>query len=122
MKFSLVIKRAIIKYDSQGASARQIAIELERLYDLKVSRQAIGKFIAQYHNLVRKPSSGQPSKMTDALLRAVEAKMQYDDETTATQLTVVLNRCGVSISLSTIKRSSQLLGWTFYGTRYYTRT
>ena len=32
MKLSLVIKRAVIKYDSQGASARQIAIELERLY------------------------------------------------------------------------------------------
>ena len=48
-----------------------------------------------------------------AVLRAVEAKMQSDDETTATQLAILLNRCGVSISLSTIKRSRQILDGCF---------
>ena len=121
MKLTLVIKRAVLKLSYQGFSARQIAMEVEKVYYVKVSRQAISKFLVQYQQtrcLVRKPGSGRPSKITDAVLQAVEAKMQSDDETTATQLSFILNRCGVSISLSTIKRSRQLLGWTFHGTRY----
>ena len=65
------------------------------------------------------PVSGRPSNMADAVLWAVEAKMIADDETTAIQLATVLNQCGIFLSLTTIiKRSWQLLGWTFHGTRY----
>ena len=84
--------------------------------------QCIHRFLYCYKKtirLVRKPGSGRPSKMTDAVLRAVEAKMQADDETTATQLVAVLNQCGVLLSLATIKRCQRLLGWTFHGTRSY---
>ena len=62
--------------------------------------------------------SGRPSKITPAILHAVEAKMQADDETTAIQLLNLLNRCGIKISLATVKRSRRLLGWTFHGSRY----
>ena len=44
--------------------------------------------------------------------------MREDDETTATQLHVLLTSCEVSISLSTILRSRALLGWTFRGSKY----
>ena len=74
MKLSLVIKRVVIRYNSQGMSSRQIALEVDRLYDLKVSRQAISKFLTQYqqtHCLVRKPGSDHTCKITDAVLRAV---------------------------------------------------
>ena len=47
-----------------------------------MSCQAVSKFLTQYHlthRIVRKPGSGRHSKITDAVLRAVEAKMQFDD-------------------------------------------
>ena len=42
--------------------------------------------------LVRKPGSGRPTKITQPILQAIEAKMQADDETTATQLQHVLKQ------------------------------
>ena len=63
-------------------------LELERLHDLNMSRQAVSKFLKQYHlthRIVRKPGSIGPGKITDNVLHAIEAKMLFDDETTATQ-------------------------------------
>ena len=97
--------------------------QLEGEHNIMVSCQAINRFPLQYKTtncLVRKPWSGRPSKITDAVLHAVKTKMNADDETTTTaiQLATVLNQCGIFLSLATIKRSRQLLGWTFHGTRY----
>ena len=44
--------------------------------------------------------------------------MRADNETTATQLHVLLTSCDVSISLTTIVRSQQILGWSFRGLKY----
>ena len=112
-KLSLSAKRTIINLDLKGFSTAKIIIELNTAYGISVSRQCIHRFLYCYKKtmrLVRKPGSGRPSKMTDAVLRAVEAKMQADDETTATQLVAVLNQCGVLLSLATIKRCRRLLG------------
>ena len=118
-KLSLMIKRDILKLHAAGLSANKIRCEIKTRYDLQVSRQAINNFLASYkstNRLVRKPGSGRPIKITDTVKRAVEAKLQADDETTATQLAAILSLCGVSISLATIKRSRELLGWTYHGT------
>ena len=120
-KLSLSAKRIILNFFSIGLSTAQIVQQLEGEHNITVSRQAINRFLLQYkttNRLVRKPGSGRPSKITDAVLRAVEAKMNADDETTAIKLATVLNQCGIFLSLATIKRSQQLLGWTFHGTRY----
>ena len=120
-KLAVPIKRTVQKYHSQGWSASQIAKEIETEYKVSVSRQAINRFLFYYQttkSLVRKPGSGRPTKITDTVLHAVEAKIQADDETTAMQLAYVLSQCGLALSLATIKRSRQILGWTFHGTRY----
>lgn len=120
-KLSVPIKRAVLKHHSQGLSASEMAKMIASEYDVLVSRQAIIRFIFNYQKtrrLVRKPGSGRPTKITDAVLHAVEAKMQADDETTAAQLASLLSQCGIVLSFATIKRSRQLLGWTFHGTRY----
>lgn len=52
------------------------------------------------------------------VLHLVEHQMQLDDETTAIQLHEMLTRHGVQLSLRTIMRSRQQLGWTFRGSAY----
>ncbi len=47
--------------------------------------------------------------------------MRADDETTATQLHVLLTSHEISISLSTILRNRTILGWTFRGSKYWQR-
>ncbi len=99
----------------------QIAEKVEVEMDIKLSRQAICYFLLCYkktNRLVRKPGSGRPTKISEPVVRAIEAKMQADDETTATQLQCVLERCGYKLSLSTVRRARCTLGWTFHGTRY----
>ena len=44
--------------------------------------------------------------------------MTEDDETTATQLHILLTSCTIRISLATILRSRNMLGWTFRGSKY----
>ena len=44
--------------------------------------------------------------------------MRQDDETTATQLHELLIRNGISISLRTVLRCREQLGWTFQGSAY----
>ena len=116
-----VCKKAILKLSSRGWTAGRISDELREHYHVEISRQAISRFIARYkvcRSLTRKAGSGRKSKITPEVLRIVEAKMQADDETTPTQLLDTLNRSGVNISLKTVKRCRQKLGWTFHGSRY----
>ena len=44
--------------------------------------------------------------------------MRKDDETTTTQLGVILRRQGFSLSRSTILRNRAVLGWTFHSSAY----
>ena len=45
--------------------------------------------------------------------------MNVDDETTATQLHVLITNLGYHLSLRTILRCRTTLGWTFRGSAYY---
>lgn len=51
-------------------------------------------------------------------MRIVEEEMQRDDETTAVQLQKILVDKGNPLSLNTILRSREKLGWTFRGSAY----
>lgn len=116
-----LVKRKILQLKSAGQSSQLIATALRREYAVTVSRQAIDRFIRYYEqsqSLVRKPGSGRQSKLTPTIYQIVEAKMQSDDETTATQLQHILYQSGFYISLATIKRCRKDLGWTFQGSHY----
>lgn len=52
------------------------------------------------------------------MLQIVEEQMQKDDETTAVQLQKILVEKGEPLSLKTISKSREKLGWTFRGSAY----
>ena len=83
------IKRVILYLSSKGWTASSISSHLLDVYQVQLSRQSINRFLAYYRlskSLSRKPGSGRRSKVTLEVKRIVEAKMQSDDENTATQL------------------------------------
>ena len=88
---------------------------------MSASRRGIAKFLKLYKEtgtIARRPGSGRPTKVTEAVKKVVEEQMKADDETTAHQLHVLLNSKGYSLSLTTILRCRSTLGWTFRGSSY----
>lgn len=68
--------------------------------------------------IARKPGSGCTSKITVHVQRIVELQMRRDHETTAIQLHELLLHNGTSVSLRTVLRCREQLGWTFWGSAY----
>ena len=86
-----------------------------------VSRQTIWrlrKHVQVHGSTSPLPKSGRPTKLTRQVLEMNEAAMQEDDETTAKELKVKLDRAGTPLSLRTILKGRKHLGWTFRGTAY----
>jgi len=68
--------------------------------------------------IARKDGCGRKTKVTDEICQIVEQQMCLDDETTASQLYVLLTGMGHRLSLRTILRCRTSLGWTFRGNAY----
>uniref|UniRef100_A0A1X7SNV9 Transposase Tc1-like domain-containing protein n=1 Tax=Amphimedon queenslandica TaxID=400682 RepID=A0A1X7SNV9_AMPQE len=88
---------------------------------LKVKVSAVCRLLRKYRetgNIARKLGSGCPTKITPDVLRIVENQMQLDDEITAIQLQRILADNGHPLTLMTILRSREKLGWTFRGSAY----
>ena len=78
------------------------------------SRQEIHDFIKRYiltGSIRRRPGSGQKSKVTDKRKAIVDEQMRIDDETSAFQLHRLLISKGHYLSIQTILRCRQALGW-----------
>jgi len=56
--------------------------------------------------------------ITEEVRRIVEEQMRRDDETTASQLHVLLVSMGYTLNLRTVLRCRTSLGWTFRGSAY----
>ncbi len=114
-------KHTILYLANKGWTAGYISSHLQEMYEVELSRQSVNTFLSYYRrskSILRKSGSGRKTKITSEVKCIVEAKMQSDDETTATQLQQVLQMSGISISLTTVKRCRRELGWTFHGSRY----
>ena len=88
---------------------------------LKVPKKTFWTTISKYKahgTLSRLPGSGRRFKLMPEALAMIEAQMQADNETTATQLVKMLNAAGYDVSRSTNIRAWRRLGWTFHGSRY----
>ena len=120
MPFTEYLKRRALVFHSMGLSPAAIAKALSN-EGLVATRQGIKKFLDRYEEtgtLERRPGSGRPSRITQAVRAIVEEQMRSDDETTAVQLAALLNRRGYRFALMTILRCRQTLGWTFRGSSY----
>ena len=121
MVFSVYTKRRILFFYSQGLLSTAIQKELQK-EDIRASVVGIWKFIQRYEqfgSIERRPGSGRTSIVSPGVEATIEAQMENDDETTASQLqTLLLTRKGCSLSLSTIKRSRSRMGLTFRGSAY----
>ena len=99
---------------SYGRIAKVLAAE-----GLKVPKKNIWTTKYKVHGTLScLPGSGRCFKLTPEALAMIEAQMQADDETTATQLVKMLNAAGYDVSRSTIIRARRILGWTFHGSRH----
>jgi len=74
-------------------------------------------FITQ-GTIARQAGSGRKTVITEEIRRIVEEQMRKDDETTASQLHVLLTGMGYTFNLRTILRCRTALGWTFRGSAY----
>lgn len=120
MPYAEYLKRRALVFRSMGLSPAAVVKALSNK-GLAATRQGIKKFFDRYNltmSLERRPGSGRPSRITEAVKKIVEGQMRCDDETTATQLLVLLNRNGYRFSLATILRCRKTLGWTFRGSAY----
>ena len=120
-KLDFEAKRAIVRMRSNRETCSAIAQKLKSDYGIEVTRQAICEFLLIYNrtkSLTQRQGSGRSSKISADCMRIIEAKMQSDDETTATQLLEILRRSGMQICLATVKNCRAKMGWTFHGTRY----
>ena len=120
MVFDDYTKQRILFWLFEGYRAPTISRRLEN-EGIFVSRRGVSKFIKRYLStgtIGRQPGSGGKTKITDEVKKIVDERMAIDDETTATQLHVILTSFGYNLSLSTILRCRTTLGWTYRGSAY----
>ena len=120
MVLSLYAKERILFHRSNGHKAPAIQ-RLIKEEGISVSRVGIWKFLCHYSRtrcLARREGSGRPTKITSQVKLLVEQQMLADDETTAYQLHQLLTNKGIQISIATILRARNELGWTFRGSAY----
>ena len=118
MVYTEYTKKRILHYRNLSLNAIVKALEDE---GIRVSRAGGSKFLKRYEengDIKRKEGSGRASVVNDEIKEIIEAAMQNDDETTATQLKVILRGLGHEISLRTIQRCRMQLGWTYRGSAY----
>ena len=105
MVYSDYVKLRILHYHFKSFTAYTIAKFLRKYDGLDVSVFGVSKFIKHYQemgSIARKPGSGRLSKATSRVKELVEEQMQWDDETTATQLHSFLITKRINISLKTL--------------------
>ena len=116
MVLSIYAKQRILLYWSEGYSSSNLIQRMLKEKDgICVSRVTVWKFLCGYAetgSVGRKEGSGRPSKITPQF---IQRQMETDDETTATQLCKKLTDNGFSISITTIVRCRNQLGWTYRG-------
>ena len=120
MVFNDYMKQRILSSYFDGQRPTQIQQVLEE-EGIAVSRQGMAKFIRRYletGTIARRKGSGRRCKISYNVKGIVEEEMRRDDETTASQLHVILTWKGYRLSLATILRCRTMLGWTYRGIAY----
>jgi len=85
------------------------------------SSRGVAKFINRYlatGSIPRQLGNGHKTKIIPEIQQIVETQMQSVDETTPSQLHILLAQLGHRISLRAILHCRTALGWTFRGSAY----
>ena len=121
MVYSDYAKQRILSLYWQGCKVSTIVEFLVLEDGITSTKQGVRQFLKRYRltqTIARKPGSGLSPKLSPALLKLVEERMQEDDETTATQLQALFATKNIYVSLATIVRNRAQLGWTYRGSAY----
>ena len=89
MVYSEYVKLRILYHYNMGFKPYTISKKLLEEEGIKVSKVGVMKFLKVYlatGTTQRRSGSGRPSKITQHVRELVDAQMEKDDETTATQL------------------------------------
>ena len=79
------------------------------------------KFLKLYQKtgtILRRPGSGQASKISAAAKQIIDEQMKKDDESTGMELQKILVKNGIIVSARTALRWRHQLGWTSKSTSY----
>ena len=68
--------------------------------------------------ILRRPGSGQASKISPKAKHIIDQQMTKDDESTGMELQKILAKDGIVVSARTALRWRNQLGWTSKGTSY----
>ena len=114
MVYSNYVKQRILHLRRTGKSYSQIADHLatEGHY---VTKPGISYFLKTYKetgSIARKPGSGGKRKKSRALLDFIDSQIEKDDEISLFDLQSQLEQKGVKVSVTTIHRWKEELGWT----------
>lgn len=121
MVFNNIIKQRILFFYSLFGYCPSRIVHLLAREAIIVSKTGVAKFITRYlatGSIVRQPGSGRKSKITIEIQWTIEEQMRRDDETTASQLHVILTNLGYHLSLQMILWCRTQLGWTFRRSAY----
>lgn len=121
MVFSYYTKQRVLSLKWQGLKVSAIVESLVLEDGIRVSKQGVRQFLKCYSHtgtIARKPGSGPSANLSPLIRQVIEAAMRQDDETTATQLQAILASHHVYVSLATILRNRNQLGWTYRGSAY----
>ena len=121
MVFSKYTKQRILSLHWSSHKVSTIVEYLVLEDGIRVSKVGVRRFIHCYTTrgtIARQPGSGFPPRLTPEIQTIIEGAMREDDETTTTQLQSRLAVYGVYVSLATILRGRQKLGWIYRGSAY----
>ena len=119
--FSEYTKQCILYHYQRGRRPPQIQRILADSEGIATSRSGVAEFIHRCNatgTTARRAGSGRSSVITEEVKEIVEDAMRRDDETSASQLHVLLVQRGYTLSLRSILRYRTQLGWTYRSSAY----
>lgn len=106
---------------TKGSLVKEALEDLQR-EDFPTTRQTVWRFWRKYREtgtIFPVAKRGRPRKLTAEVMELIEAAMQENDETTATEIQTRLQQAlGQTLSVQSIRRGRRLLGWTYRKSAY----
>ena len=120
MVYSNYVKQRILYLSRTGKTYSPI-VDILALEGRRVTKPGICYFLKKFKatgSITRKPGTGRKPTKTRALLDFIDTEIEKDDEISLADLRTKLVEKGINVSISSIHRWKEELGWTSKGTKY----